>query len=373
MLDYISFTSRGSFNIKQYVDTVSKIKERRISVQGNDRVVDMKISCDNNIYLLLEKETTFTYSKYSLILCLDSLYNIKWKKELDCIPGSIILNGKSSIYFFGLSNNSKSDSRKALNLYELSTIGGREINQIDLGYSVWGVNHNLYFDSSSAELYVFQNIILDLNPEYPTSLYSVFDPYSYSDHIYSLTVLDSSLNIIRIEDIKAIGTITNPLFDESLSSFYVFEYIYELKAEYNHWRYQDYVPSIYLDSIYNCNTVLGLFNKGGTPVLTSKIDTFQVRDIKGLFDGNSLFVAYSHTNIKDEHPIVVKCFDKNGKSVWKSEFNMNDFKFLRFEFCIFDGLLYIFLVRYSVSESSRWEHIISYFTIDMNGKLIKEN
>ena len=69
MLDYIKFTTRGSFNVDQFADTVSKIKEKDVKVYIHGSIAVPSSITTNQVYMNVGPK--YFYNYYS-----------SWKKEI---------------------------------------------------------------------------------------------------------------------------------------------------------------------------------------------------------------------------------------------------------------------------------------------------
>jgi len=64
MLDYISFTPRASFNIEQFVDTVSKIKEKKTKVYIHGQIAVPKSITTSQVYMYVGQKYHHNYYGY---------------------------------------------------------------------------------------------------------------------------------------------------------------------------------------------------------------------------------------------------------------------------------------------------------------------
>ncbi len=69
MLDYIKYTTRGSFNVDQFADTVSKIKERDVKVYIHGSIAVPSSITTNQVYMNVGPKYYYSYYNY-------------WKKEI---------------------------------------------------------------------------------------------------------------------------------------------------------------------------------------------------------------------------------------------------------------------------------------------------
>ena len=61
MLDFIKYTKRGSFDVKQYIDTVSKIKDEHIDAYIHGRIVVPESITTEKVYVTVGPKYLHTY------------------------------------------------------------------------------------------------------------------------------------------------------------------------------------------------------------------------------------------------------------------------------------------------------------------------
>jgi len=61
MLDYIKYSKRGSFELKQFFGTVTKIEERRVKVKVHGRIEVPKDITTNKVYINAGSKYSFSY------------------------------------------------------------------------------------------------------------------------------------------------------------------------------------------------------------------------------------------------------------------------------------------------------------------------